>query len=154
MGGAFHHGNRTPIAEFNILSDPEAARIVFESGLPIVMAGLDITDQASINQAELNRILEIGQKESQLLYEILDLYSSHDRSLHDPIAIMAISDPELFEFVDVHVDVETGGHFATGATIPDFRKKSNPNLSRVKVAMKLEHAQFMDRLIEILKKDA
>ncbi|NTW90655.1 MAG: hypothetical protein HGA35_01765 [Erysipelotrichaceae bacterium] len=106
------------------------------------------------DQTELNRILEIGQKESQLLYEILDLYSSHDRSLHDPIAIMAISDPELFEFVDVHVDVETGGHFATGATIPDFRKKSNPNLSRVKVAMKLEHAQFMDRLIEILKKDA
>lgn len=154
MGGGFHHGNRTSIAEFNILSDPEAARIVFESGCPIVMAGLDITDQASINQTELNRILEIGQKESQLLYEILDLYSSHDRSLHDPIAVMAISDPELFEFVNVHVDVETGGHFAIGATIPDFRKKSNQSLSQVKVAMKLEHSSFMDRLIEILRKDA
>lgn len=154
MGGGFHHGNRTSSAEFNILSDPEAARIVFESGLAIVMAGLDITDQASISQTDLERILAIGQKESRLLYEILDLYSSHDRSLHDPIAIMAISDPELFEFENVHVDIETGGHFTTGATIPDFRHKSNPNQSHVKVAMKLDQPSFMNRLVEILKKDA
>lgn len=154
MGGGFHHGNRTSIAEFNILSDPEAARIVFESGIPLVMAGLDITDQASINQAELQRIRDIGKTESQMLYEILDLYSSHDRSLHDPIAIMAISDPELFEFENVHVDVETAGHFTTGATIPDFRHKANLDQDKVKVAMKLNHAKFMDRLIEILKIDA
>ena len=154
MGGAFSHGNRSSAAEFNILSDPEAAQIVYESGLPIVMSGLDITDQASLSQTELERILEIGKADSKLLYDIFGLYASHDRNLHDPIAIMAITDPELFEFIDVHVDVETGGHFAVGATIPDFRSKANPNASLVKVAMKLDHSAFVDRLIEILQKDA
>ena len=153
MGGGFHHGNASPIAEFNIYADPEAAQIVFESGVPIVMAGLDITDQAIIHQAELQRILEIGKPESKMLYEILDLYSSHDRSLHDPIAIMAISDPELFDFVNVHVDVETSGQFAMGATIPDFRKKADPTQSQVKVAMHLDHQKFMDRLIETLSRN-
>jgi len=153
MGGGFHHGNASPSAEFNIHADPEAAQIVFESNVPMVMAGLDVTDQATIHQTELQRILEIGKPESKMLYEILDLYSSHDRSLHDPIAIMAISDPDLFEFVQVHVDVETGGQFAVGATIPDFRRKADPAASKVKVALRLDHQRFMDRLIEILSKD-
>lgn len=150
MGGGFHHGNRTSSAEFNIYADPEAAQVVFESGVPLVMSGLDITDQATINQVELERIRDIGTPESQFLYEILDVYASHDRSLHDPIAIMTFTDPDLFEFFDVHVDVETGGHFSGGTTLADFRNKANPSTKQVKVAMSLNHKMFMDRLIEVL----
>lgn len=152
MGGAFVHGNRTASAEFNILCDPEAAQIVLESGVELIMAGLDITDQALIGETELKRILAIGRKESQMLHDILDVYASHDRCLHDPIAVMAFTDPELFEFTQVHIEVETHEGIAKGATLPDFRKKSDAQ-KQVKVAMRLDHATFMNRLIDVLSKD-
>lgn len=153
MGGAFTHGNRTSSAEFNVLCDPEAAQIVLESGVPLIMSGLDITDQALMGEKELKRILDMGKVESQMLYDILDVYASHDRCLHDPIAVMAFCDPELFEFEVVHVDVEPSGVYSKGATLPDFRKKADPNLKQVKVAMKLNHDNFMNRLVEVLSID-
>ncbi len=148
MGGAFKHGNRSMAAEFNILMDPEAAKIVFESGIKLLMTGLDITDQATITDEELNRIRKINNDHSEMLYQILDLYASHDKCLHDPLAIMAITDPDMIEFEDIFVDVETGGNLSSGQTLADYRTKAyQPN---VKVAMKLNHERFMDRLLEIL----
>ncbi len=148
MGGAFKHGNRTMTAEFNILMDPEAAKIVFESGLDIIMTGLDITDQATISEDELTQIRSIDNEHSEMLYQILDLYASHDRCLHDPLAIMAITDPDMIEFENLYIDVETGGNLSAGATIADYRIKSQS--ANVKVAMKLNHSLFMARLLEIL----
>ncbi len=54
MGGGVQYGNWTPAAEFNILVDPEAAAVVFESGIPIIMAGLDVTEKAMIFPETLN----------------------------------------------------------------------------------------------------
>lgn len=148
MGGAFKHGNRTSAAEFNFLMDPEAARIVFESGVKLVMAGLDITDQATISQEELLQIRNLKNVESEMLYEILDLYASHDRCLHDPLAIMAITDPQFIEFEELWVDIETGGQFSSGQSIADYRQRKDH--FNVKVAIKLNHTLFIKRLIEIL----
>jgi pyrimidine-specific ribonucleoside hydrolase len=150
MGGGFHHGNRTATAEFNFLCDPEAAHIVMEAGIPMIMAGLDITDQAYINQPELDRILAIGTDKAKMLYDILGAYASHDRSLHDPVAVMAFIDPEIFEFETYRVFVEPSGLFSAGASIADRRRRANPNHANTKVAMKLDHAAFMDRLVEVL----
>jgi len=61
MGGSMGLGNTTPAAEFNIYVDPEAAREVFESGLPITMSGLDVTHQAGAGPAERNRLRGIGE---------------------------------------------------------------------------------------------
>lgn len=150
MGGAFKHGNRSMAAEFNILMDPEAAKIVFESHIPILMTGLDITDQAIISDIELKRIRDINNDHSEMLFQILDLYASHDKCLHDPLAIMAITDPDIMEFEDLFVDVETAGHISAGQTIADYR--SNKVQTNAKVAMKLNHKLFMDRLIDVLSK--
>lgn len=150
MGGGFHHGNRSALAEFNFICDPEAAHIVLNSGVPLIMAGLDITDQASMNQPELDRILAIGTPRAKMLYDILGQYASHDRSLHDPIAVMAFADPELFEFESYKVDVEPAGLFAPGMSFADRRRRANPANHNTRVALKLNHASFMDRLIEVL----
>lgn len=61
MGGGIHHGNWTPAAEFNILVDPEAADLVFRSGIPIIMAGLDVTEQALVFPEDFERIRALGQ---------------------------------------------------------------------------------------------
>lgn len=148
MGGAFKHGNRSMAAEFNILMDPEAAKIVFESGVKLVMTGLDITDQATITEEELDSIRKLKNDHSEMLYQILDLYASHDKCLHDPLAIMAITDSDIIEFEDLYVDVETGGQLSAGATLADYRHKAMS--ANVKVAMKLDHDAFMERLLKIL----
>lgn len=152
MGGAFRHGNRTVSAEFNFLVDPEAAKIVFDSGVPILMCGLDITDQATISQEELNLIRNLNTSESEMLYQILDLYASHDRCLHDPLAIMAITDPDIMAFEELSVQIETAGHISAGASIADFRVKST-TFKNVKVAMKLDHKLFINCLLKTLSKN-
>lgn len=129
MGGGLAYGNVTETAEFNIYVDPEAARAVFESGVPIVMSGLDVTDKAAIYEEEIAR-LKRGGKVSVMVGELLDFYSIYSRklgfegsSLHDPCAVAWLLKPELFESRNYRVTVETGGGLTRGMTVADRRKK-------------------------------
>ncbi len=61
MGGGLDHGNITPLAEFNIYVDPEAAKIIFQSDLPIVMSGLDVTEKAEITVDEIESLQHKGR---------------------------------------------------------------------------------------------
>ncbi|MGO1308730.1 MAG: pyrimidine-specific ribonucleoside hydrolase RihA, partial [Kluyvera intermedia] len=70
MGGAMSLGNWTPAAEFNIYVDPEAAEIVFQSGIPVVMAGLDVTHKAQIHAADTERFRAIGNPISTIVAEL------------------------------------------------------------------------------------
>lgn len=74
MGGAYGLGNHTPSAEFNIFVDPEAAHIVFESGLPITMVGLDLTHQAKAYPEVVERIAQIGSPVADLVVELLKFF--------------------------------------------------------------------------------
>jgi pyrimidine-specific ribonucleoside hydrolase len=128
MGGAIDGGNWSAAAEFNILVDPEAADIVFSSGLPIVMCGLDVTHKAYITQAEADELRAFGGKVPVFVAELLDFFFKFHADqgfpgspLHDPCAVAYLIAPEIFQTREYYVRVETRGEFTTGATVADKR---------------------------------
>ncbi|MDR2629776.1 MAG: nucleoside hydrolase [Spirochaetaceae bacterium] len=128
MGGSlFAGGNRTSAAEFNILVDPEAAGIVFSSGVPITMCGLDVTNKAFILPEEVETLRSTGRV-GRFLAELIDFYSDihlkqgfKGAALHDPCAVLALTAPELFQTGHFHVDIETEGRLTLGMTLADLR---------------------------------
>ena len=140
MGGSSTFGNVTATSEFNILFDPEAADIVFRSGANILMAGLNITHQFLITQHRIQYIRSLGSKVSMFVSDLLQFYiTSYAREysgrlegpLHDPLAILALTDPDLFESSPHHATIELQGKYTRGMTVIDTRqthKTSDPNI--------------------------
>ncbi|MVA37104.1 nucleoside hydrolase [Agrobacterium vitis] len=118
MGGAaFCPGNTTPLAEFNFAVDPHAAAIVFDSGIPITMLGLDVTRQATVNG---DMIAQVGAIDSAVAREAAHLlinYGSKDPCLHDPAAIAWMLKPEIFKTVQAHVSICTNSGPAAGQVV-------------------------------------
>ena len=117
MGGSLSGGNITPAAEFNVYVDPEAARIVFQSGIPITMVGLDVTRKTSLTDEHV-RVLESAQNPvSQAAATIARHAIDHNRergvlvgpNMHDSLAVAAFLDPSLLKWKEYYVDVETAG---------------------------------------------
>lgn len=129
MGGAMGLGNWTPAAEFNIFVDPEAAEIVFQSGIPVVMAGLDVTHQAQIMAEDIERFRRIGNPVATTVAELLDFFMEYHKTekwgfqgapLHDPCTIAWLLKPEIFTTVERWVGVETQGKYTQGMTVVDY----------------------------------
>ena len=125
MGGSLSGGNITPAAEFNVYVDPEAARIVFQSGIPITMVGLDVTRKTSLTEEHV-RVLEASQNPvSQAAAKIGRNAINHNRDLrylvgpnmHDSLAVAAFISPSIVKLQDYYVDVETTGELTAGATL-------------------------------------
>ena len=125
MGGSLSGGNITPAAEFNIYVDPEAARIVFQSGIPITMVGLDVTRKTSLTDDHI-RTLEAAQNPvSQAAATIGRNAIAHNRergflvgpNMHDSLAVAAFLDPTILKWQDYYVDVETTGELTAGETL-------------------------------------
>src|SRR6266702_838245 len=125
MGGSLAGGNITPAAEFNVYVDPEAARIVFQSGIPITMVGLDVTRKTALTE-DYVRHLEAGQNPvSRAAAKIARNAIAHNRQqgfavdphMHDSLAVAAFLDPSLLKFEDYYVDVETAGELTAGETV-------------------------------------
>ena len=127
MGGAAVGGNWAPAAEFNILVDPEAADIVFKSGIPITMAGLDVTHKARFYPKDIQKIKTQGGKVARMAGELLEFFIKFHNSLgwdfaplHDPCAVAWLIAPELFQSEHLNVEIDTCGEFTTGCTVTDF----------------------------------
>lgn len=129
MGGG-SYGNRTPAAEFNIWADPEAAQIVFTSGLPITMAGLDVTHQLLLVPDRIDEVAGLPGRLAVVLTDLFRFFSANyverhvhmpGAALHDPLAVLAVTHPELFVRARRHVAIETRGEFTTGQTVIDRR---------------------------------
>jgi len=127
-GGTF--GNRSPVAEFNIWADPEAADIVFSSGVRLVMAGLDVTHQLQATPPRIERVRAAGGQLAAVLADLLDFFTEtyiarHEgmvgAAVHDPLAVLALTHPQLFEQADRHVQIETTGVLTRGMTVIDRR---------------------------------
>jgi inosine-uridine nucleoside N-ribohydrolase len=125
MGGSLSGGNITPAAEFNIYVDPEAARIVFDSGIPLTMVGLDVTEKVLLREEHIV-ILERAQNPvSQAAGKIMraTLGRAHKGidptviAMHDPLTVASLIDPQLLKFQDYYVEVETEGEFTAGMTV-------------------------------------
>ena len=129
MGGAyFQVGNITPAAEFNIYVDPEAAKIVFDSGVPIVVMPLDVTHKALTNRARVEAFRNLGNEAGRMVAEWTDFFERFDKEkygsegapLHDPCVIAYLLKPELFSGRHVNVEVETGSDLTLGMTVADW----------------------------------
>jgi pyrimidine-specific ribonucleoside hydrolase len=125
MGGSLSGGNITPAAEFNVYVDPEAARIVFQSGIPVTMVGLDVTRRTSLTDEHV-RTLEAAQNPvSQAAGKIgrNAINHNHERgylvgpNMHDSLAVAGFLDPAILKLQDYYVDVETTGELTAGETL-------------------------------------
>ena len=129
MGGAyFEVGNITPTAEFNIYVDPEAADIVFKSGVDLVVMPLVVTHKALTNKARVAAFRALGTKPGRMgaewtdFFERFDMqkYGSEGAPLHDPCVIAYLIKPELFSGRHINVEIETGSELTLGMTVADW----------------------------------
>lgn len=157
MGGSTERGNDTPYAEFNIKVDPEAADIVFRSGLPVTMCGLNITHQALAVPEVIERLRGLGTTLGDLCVELLTFFSaSYLRTwgftsppLHDAVAVARVIDPSLVEVEKYPVVIETQGRFTAGATCVDLHRLTGEP-DNTFVAMRLDASRFWDLMIEAI----
>lgn len=168
MGGGLNSGNVTGAAEFNIYVDPEAAHVVFTSGIPIKMAGLNLTRQANATQIEIDRCRALGNRTGAIVAELLtffagtikDVFGVNGGSLHDPCAVAALIEPEMIEFMSLHVAVELNGTHTYGMTVCDVRHlrgigeeiqhvgKQTGEPPNAQVGMRIDSKRFFDLLID------
>lgn len=148
MGGAAFEGNWTPAAEFNIYVDPEAAKIVFESGVPLTMIGLDVTHKALIYPDEVEAMRKLGPV-GKVVAELMDFYSIFYRKqgfpgnpIHDALAVATVIEPDIVSTRRLRVDVETFGQLTLGRTVVDFGQVTGrePNCD---VALELDRERFI-----------
>ena len=127
MGGAYMIGNFTPSAEFNFFADPEAAHVVFTSGAPIVMMGLDLTNQTICTKDMITRIESIGSKASALFGDIMrfvlktqyEEFGLAGAPLHDATCIAYLTDPSLFEMQSMYTAIDIKSELCYGRTVCD-----------------------------------
>lgn len=128
MGGsARHHGNCSPVAEYNFWADPHAAKIVFAAGLDITMVGLDVTHRIVFTPHLREVVHQLGTSLSQYIYDITQFYVDfHWRQektigcvINDPLAVAVLIKPELVTTKPAYVEIETEG-VAMGQSVVDF----------------------------------
>jgi pyrimidine-specific ribonucleoside hydrolase len=126
MGGAIAEGNVTPAAEFNAFVDPEAAAIVFGSGIPVTMIGLDVTHEALFGPAHAERLRGAGRC-GKAVAELADFFLEFHRQryrfdgapIHDAMAVAHVIDPTLVETLNCNVEIETHSEHCDGRTVVD-----------------------------------
>lgn len=158
MGGAYQLGNVTPAAEFNIAADGEAGYVVFTSGRPIVMMGLDLTRQALCYPSIVDRMDKINNRAARLFVDLMRFFNSTQKKvfgweggpLHDPTCIAYLIDPSCVETRSMFVEVEIRSEKCYGRTLCDYFHvtKNEPN---AKVGVKLNQEKFWDIVEECIK---
>jgi purine nucleosidase len=154
MGGVVRGVDRLdlPYAEHNIVSDPEAARIVLDAGAPVFLVPLDVTTQTRIRRPAVERLSGSGSPFQRAVARQVELYPPfHEKGftyLHDPLAVASLVWPELLEWRELHVDVELGGTHTVGATL--FRQPTTNVLANIHVATHVDAATFEQQLIDRL----
>lgn len=155
MGGALRGGNMTLASEFNLYCDPEAARLVFESGCELTMVGLDVTLKPELPLWVFDRIKAAPGPQADVVGRVLDFmmrrkdeFGADDPNLHDVIALAAIVRPSLFRFETYYVHLETAGEVTRGMTIADFNNisKRPPN---ARVAVDIDVDGFWNWFVDL-----
>lgn len=159
MGGSVGSGNVTPAAEFNIFVDPEAARVVFRSGVPVVMVPLEVTHRALATDQVIADIAALNTRLSNALVKILGFFKEAylrtqgfgSPPIHDPCAVMALIHPEIIKVTRAHIDIETTGGLTTGQTVVD-RRAPAPEDCTTAFASDIDVDAFWAKMLEALKR--
>ncbi len=158
-GGTF--GNRTPTGEFNVWADPEAAAIVFGYGGPLVMAGLDVTHRFLATPERIATIDALDGTLAAVLADLLGFFSAnylsrHDpgsmrgAAVHDPLAVFAVTHPELFGRAARHVVIETRGEHTRGMTVIDQRTVTSRDAPNCDVLTTVDDDAVFDLLVDAI----
>jgi inosine-uridine nucleoside N-ribohydrolase len=179
MGGSLSGGNITPVAEFNFYVDPEAARIVFDSGVPLTMVGLDVTNKALVRQEHL-KILDsvktpVCDFAAKILRATMARWSKDGGqtvALHDPLTVASLIDAEILKLRDYYVLIETSGEASAGQSIgyssgpvrrsppmetgpaAESSESKEPFRPNAKVAVEVDPDRFFRLLLARLTKEA
>eukprot|EP00877_Chromochloris_zofingiensis_P007942 jgi/Chrzof1/3400/Cz12g23290.t1 len=160
MGGALGVGNTGPVQEFNIQTDPEAAKVVFESGVKLTMVPLEVTHTALVTQKVLTKMLNSRQPVSPfklLTQQLLTFFAStykavfnfDDPPLHDPCAVAYVIAPHIFEVREMRVDIETCSSISAGQTVCDIWHQST-RPKNCFVAMSMDVDAFWALILDAL----
>jgi inosine-uridine nucleoside N-ribohydrolase len=159
MGGSIGEGNTTASAEFNIIADPEAADVVFRSGVPITMIGLDVTHQALLDRDSAGELRALGNVSGRVAAELTDFAldrnmewsGSTTTAIHDAVAIAHLMVPDLIAVAPYHVVVDTTNGPARGRTVCDglpYRMKRDGRTPNADVGIVIDRARFERLLID------
>ncbi|MFH5836778.1 nucleoside hydrolase [Proteiniclasticum sp. C24MP] len=153
MGGGIRRGNITPYSEYNFYKDPEAADIVMKSGVKLLLCGLDVTQKATLSEKEMKSLKESQNEFSDFSVKILSSYIAKDAAIHDPCAILALTNPEKFIYEDQYVEIDTREGITRGMSYVDNRKnqEKKPNC-RVFYDMDLDF--FRKSMLDALEHEA
>ncbi len=154
MGGAIAEGNVTPAAEFNAFVDPEAAAVVFASGIPVTMIGLDVTHMALFTREHADRLRGTGRA-GRVVAELSDFFQLfHERRygfagspIHDALAVADVIDPTLVTRLACNVEIETASQYCDGRTVVD-RWLVTDRPRNAHVGIDVDAPRFLDLLVE------
>ena len=158
MGGSASVGNVTPAAEFNIYVDPHAAQIVFKSGVPIVMCGLDVTLKAVLTPDDWDELAETGSKAGnftrsclQQPWRMLQAMGFAGVPMHDSCPVLYLVHPELFSAEEAGVYVETQGTITQGKTVTDLYSDKQFEKKNATVVLDVDRDRFIGILKDCIK---
>lgn len=136
--------------DYNIVTDPEAARVVFESGVPITMIGLNVTMPTLLKRGHIERIEKHGAPSTDLLRlmtaEWLRITGWTETPMHDPLAVTAAFTMEFLETMMLSVKIETRGEFTTGLTV--VNRSDNEAWNTVRVATEAKSDEFVEFMLQ------
>jgi pyrimidine-specific ribonucleoside hydrolase len=159
MGGSLSGGNVSPAAEFNIYVDPEAAQIVFRSGVPLTMVGLDVTRRVVLREEHIQQLENSKKPEGRAAGKIAR--AMNRPTMHDSLAMATFIDPAVVRLQEVYVEIETTGEYTAGETV-GYRKApvrgsapmanapaagAQPFVPNAKVALDVDAERFFTMLI-------
>ncbi|MFN2304434.1 MAG: nucleoside hydrolase [Anaerolineales bacterium] len=158
MGGSASIGNITPAAEFNIYVDPEAADIVFCSGVPVYMCSLDMTMKAYLTAEEIAQVGALGSKPAQFFEDVaqgvLNFYNQlglPGMSLHDPATVLYANDPSIFKTNPVGIRVETKGPHSSGRTVTDLYSDAQWEKNAY-IITDIDREKFFENVLDLMSK--
>lgn len=154
MGGAINTGNRYPGVEYNFSIDPEAAKMLLHSGIPVVMATRDMTEQGIITETTVGKMRAIANPVAQAAADLMENYGDFSDPdtpvvLNDPEVIAYLIDPLIFTGTDYYVDVETQGQLTRGRLVVDQHNMTD-NQPNAKLLTEMDNDRFVSLILESL----
>ena len=164
MGGSCSEGNATPYAEFNIYADPEAAHIVFSSGVSVVMMGLDITNKTMPDKEIVKKIADVNTKASNFLYQSLHFPKRYDEkgnflyhTLHDPVTLAYLIDESVVRLEEIICRIELKSDEKYGQTVCSkcSCEKEDTKIigNRIQAGVEIDLIKFWDIVYKLIKKN-